>query len=490
MTISDLMNAPGKPQLPTYDRSKLRPRLIHLGFGAFARAHWMSYHQDFLLQTPDSDWGVVVSDILFGADRFGQFEENDHLYSVLEHSDTISNVRIIGSIVKTAHPERGGMDAFFAPFLEPDIAIVSMTVTEKGYCLTGGALDLANPAIAHDLDNPTAPKSAIGALVEALARRKAAGLDGFTILSLDNLPANGKLCQQAVLSFADKRDAVLAAWIRKHVTFPCSMVDRIVPALTDESRALITEKLGGMQDPNGIVCEPFRQWVIEDAFVKGRPAWEEVGAQFVPDVEPFEEMKLRTLNGAHSFLAYLGYLAGYETIDACMEDANFRSVAHALMVKEQQPTLDVPGDVDLDAYAAALIERFSNSQLKHKTAQIASDGSQKLPQRMLASIAWHLEHNGDWTRLALGVAGWLRFMTGSDEQGNPTPINDPLAEPIAKAAALLPDWDAYIDAVFAMEAIFPPALVADVRFVGGVKQQYAALIELGSKRHMTAMVDC
>lgn len=489
MTISDLMTAPGNPQLPTYDRAKLRPRLIHMGFGAFARAHWMSYHQDFLLQNPDSDWGVVVSDVLFGADRFGQLEENDHLYTVLEHSDTVSNVRIIGSIVKTAHPERGGMDAFFAPFLEPDIAIVSMTVTEKGYCLAGGALDLTNPAIVHDLENPTCPKSAIGALVEALRRRRDAGLDGFTILSLDNLPANGKLCQTAVSSFVEKLDPKLAEWIAANVTFPCSMVDRIVPALTDESRALIKETLGGMEDPNGIVCEPFRQWVIEDNFVKGRPAWEQVGAQFVPDVEPFEEMKLRTLNGAHSFLAYLGYLGGYKTIDACMGDENYRSAAHSLMVKEQQPTLDVPGDVDLDAYAAALIDRFSNSQLKHQTAQIASDGSQKLPQRMLASIAWHLEHGGDWSRLAMGVAGWLRFMTGTDEQGDPTPINDPLAAPIADAAALLPDWEAFIDKVFMMEAIFPPSLAQDQRFVSGVKRQYAALIELGAKRHMTAMVD-
>ena len=489
MTISDLMNAPGNPQLPTYDRAKLRPRLIHLGFGAFARAHWMSYHQDFLLKHPDSDWGVVVSDVLFGADRFGQLEENDHLYTVLEHSDTINNVRIIGSIVKTAHPERGGMEAFFAPFLEPDIAIVSMTVTEKGYCLAGGVLDQTNPAIVHDLANPTTPKSAIGALVEALRRRRDAGLDGFTILSLDNLQANGKLCEKAVSSYAEALNPVLAKWIAANVTFPCSMVDRIVPALTDESRALITETLGGMEDPNGIVCEPFRQWVIEDKFVKGRPAWEEVGAQFVPDVEPFEEMKLRTLNGAHSFLAYLGYLGGYKTIDACMADENYRSAAHALMIKEQQPTLDVPGDVDLDAYADALIDRFSNSQLKHQTAQIASDGSQKLPQRMLNSIAWHLENGGDWPRLAMGVAGWLRFMTGTDEQGEPTPINDPLADPIAEAADLLPDWEAYIDKVFTMEAIFPPALAQDQRFVAGVKRQYAALIELGAKRHMAAMVD-
>ncbi|PLW77804.1 hypothetical protein C0081_07870 [Cohaesibacter celericrescens] len=482
------MKAPGNVQLPNYDRSALKPRLIHLGFGAFARAHWMGYHQDLLLKHPKSDWGVVVSDILFGAERFGQLEENDHLYSVLEHSDTVSNLRVIGSIVKTAHPERGGVDAFFAPYLEPDLAIVSMTVTEKGYCLAGGKLDEANPAIVHDLENPHTPKSAIGALVEALRRRREAGLDGFTILSLDNLPTNGKLCELAVMSYARKLDADLAAWIEAHVTFPCSMVDRIVPALTDESRALIKTRLGGMEDPNGIVCEPFRQWVIEDRFIKGRPAWEEVGAQFVSNVEPFEDMKLRTLNGAHSFLAYLGYLAGYETIDACMADEDYRKVAHELMVKEQQPTLSVPGDVDLDAYADALIERFSNSQLKHKTAQIASDGSQKLPQRMLASIAWHIEHGSDWSRLALGVAGWLRFMAGTDEKGAPTPINDPLAaDLIAEKAALLPDQDAYIDAVLAIDSIFPAKLANNPKFVTKIKANYATLVQTGAKASVASL---
>ena len=488
MTISDLMTAPGNPQLPDYDRSALKPRLIHMGFGAFARAHWMSYHQDLLIQQKNADWGIVVSSLLSGADRFAQLEDNDYLYSVLEHSDTESNLRVIGAIVQTAHPARGGMDAYFAPFLVPEIAMVSMTITEKGYCLSGGALDLKNPAIIHDLANPHTPKSAIGALVEALRRRREAGLDGFTILSLDNLPSNGKLCQKAVMSYARTLDGDLADWIEAHVTFPSSMVDRIVPALTDESRALITKTLGGMEDPNGIVCEPFRQWVIEDNFIKGRPSWEDVGAQFVANVEPFEEMKLRTLNGAHSFLAYLGYLAGYETIDACMADKDYRSVAHALMIKEQQPTLHVPDDVDLDAYADALIARFSNSQLKHRTAQIASDGSQKLPQRMLESIDWHIAHGSDWSRLALGVAGWLRFMTGTDEKGEPTPINDPaMADVIAEKAKLLPDWEAYIDAVFALDAIFPANLAEDSDFVTKVKATYATLVQRGAKQTVASL---
>lgn len=488
MSKQDLMSVPDGIELPRYDRDKLRPRLLHLGFGAFARAHWMSYHQDLLHKEPGSDWGVVVSDILFGAERFGQLEDNDHLYSVLEHSDSVSDMRVIGSIVKTAHPARGGLDAFFAPFLEPDLAIVSMTVTEKGYCLAAGKLDEKNEAIMHDLAHPHSPKTAIGALVEALARRRAVGLDGFTILSLDNLPTNGKLCEAAVMAFANAVDADLAHWIRGHVTFPCSMVDRIVPALNDESRALIRERLG-FDDANGIVCEPFRQWVIEENFVKGRPAWEKAGAQFVQDVIPFEEMKLRMLNGAHSFLAYLGYLGGYKTISDCMGDANYKKAAYQLMVREQLPTLSVPGDVDLPAYADALIARFSNSQLQHQTAQIASDGSQKLPQRMLESIVWHAENSKPWPHLALGVAGWLRYMKGVDDQGGQTPINDPMADEIARLAAQAEDDTHFVASILALEAIFPPVLIQNPDFVASIQEVYADLASKGAKSCVADLVD-
>ena len=487
MPKQDFMTLGEGIELPRYDRSKLRPRLIHLGFGAFARAHWMSYHQDFLHKHDGSDWGVVVSDILFGADRFGQLEENDHLYSVLEHSDSVSNMRVIGSILGTAHPERGGVEAFFAPYLEPDLAIVSMTVTEKGYCLSAGKLDESNEAIQHDLANRHTPKTAIGALVEALYRRRAAGLDGFTILSLDNLPMNGKLCEAAVMAFAHKVDPDLANWISAHVTFPCSMVDRIVPALNDESRSLIRDRLG-FDDANGIVCEPFRQWVIEEKFIKGRPGWEEAGAQFVEDVIPFEEMKLRMLNGAHSFLAYLGYLGGYKTISDCMMDESYKAAAHQLMVVEQLPTLSVPGDVDLPSYADALIARFSNSQLKHQTAQIASDGSQKLPQRMLESIGWHVEKAKPWPRLAMGVAGWLRYMKGVDDQGGQTPINDPMAGEIAALAQSASEDVSYVSSMLALDTIFPASLVQNPAFVAEIQTAYANLARDGARACVAALV--
>jgi len=226
-------------------------------------------------------------------------------------------------------------------------------------------------------------------------------------------------------------DAELGEWIAQNVTFPSTMVARIVPAVTADTLDKI-EPLTGVRDPAGVACEPFRQWVVEDNFVAGRPEWEKAGAELVADVVPFEEMKLRMLNGSHSFLAYLGYLAGYQHINECMEDENYRRAAHALMLNEQAPTLKVKG-VDLAHYADLLIDRYSNPALRHRTWQIAMDGSQKLPQRMLDSVRWHLVHNSDFSLLALGVAGWMRYVGGVDEQGQAIEVSDPLLSTIQQA---------------------------------------------------------
>ncbi len=466
-------------ETPRYQRSALRPRLLHLGFGAFARAHWMGYHQDFLHKHSGSDWGVMVTDLKYNADRFGLLEGNDLYYSVLEYSDTVDHLRVIGSILGTAHPERNGVEGFFEPFLYPDLAIVSLTVTEKGYCLAGGELDETNPDIAHDLAQPHAPLSAIGALVEALRRRRAKGLDAFTILSLDNLPSNGVTCHKAVKAYAEKVDADLAAWIEANVTFPCSMVDRIVPALTDESRALIRERLG-FDDPNGIVCEPFRQWVIEDKFVKGRPDWDEVGAQFVTDVEPFEDMKLRMLNGTHSSMAYLGYLSGYETISETISDPDFKTLITDMMTREIAPTVKV--DADLMAYRDALITRYSNPMLKHRTWQIAMDGSQKLPQRLLNTIRDRIGMGEPSIRLCLGVAGWMRYVTGTDENGTEIDVRDPYAERLVflgKQAMSNPD--AMAAAYLGMTEIFGEDLPNNARFRRQVTAHLSHLLSEGAK---------
>ncbi|MBU1176265.1 MAG: mannitol dehydrogenase family protein [Alphaproteobacteria bacterium] len=479
MSDFDLSKLAQGIETPGYARRNLRPRLLHLGFGAFARAHWMGYHQDLLNKHPELDWGVIVTDLNYNADRFGQLEDNDLYYSVLEYSDTVDHTRVIGSILGTAHPARNGVDGFFAPFLFPDLAVVSLTVTEKGYCLAGGELDMTNADIVHDFADPRAPLSAIGALVEALRRRRDAGLDAFTILSLDNLPANGKTCEKAVMSYARKLDADLAAWIERNVTFPCSMVDRIVPALTDESRALLRERLG-FDDPNGIVGEPFRQWVIEDNFVKGRPDWDEVGAQFAADVEPFENMKLRMLNGTHSTMAYLGYLSGYETIAETIADPDFRTLVYDAMTREIAPTVTV--DADLMAYRDALIHRYSNGMLKHRTWQIAMDGSQKLPQRLLNTIRDRLEMGEPSIRLCLGVAAWMRYVSGEDENGEEIDVRDPYAERLVflgKQAKSNPD--AMAAAYLGMTEIFGEDLPNNARFRKQVTAHLSHLLSEGAK---------
>jgi fructuronate reductase len=479
MSDFDLSALASGIEKPRYERSSLKPRHVHLGFGAFARAHWMGYHQDYLHAHPESDWGVVVTDLKFNADRFGLLEENELYYSVLEYSDTVDHLRVIGSILATAHPERNGMDGFFEPFLYPDLAIVSLTVTEKGYCLAGGELDTANPEIIHDLANRHEPQTAIGALVEALYRRREKGLDGFTILSLDNLPSNGVTCRKAVMSFVQKIDPDLAGWIEKNVTFPCSMVDRIVPALTDESRELIRERLG-FDDPNGIVCEPFRQWVIEDNFVKGRPDWDEVGAQFAPDVEPFENMKLRMLNGTHSTMAYLGYLSGYETIAETIADPDFKTLVYDAMTREIAPTVEV--DADLMAYRDALIHRYSNGMLKHRTWQIAMDGSQKLPQRLLNTIRDRFKAGEPAIRLCLGVAAWMRYVSGTDEEGNEIDVRDPMAERLVflgKQAKHNPE--AMAAAYLGLHEIFGDDLPNTARFRRQVTMHLSHLLSEGAR---------
>ena len=374
-----------------------------------------------------------------------------------------------------------GLETVLAAMCEPQIAIVSLTITEKGYFHSPatGQLMLDHPMVAADVQNPHQPKTATGVIVEALARRKAAGLPAFTVMSCDNMPENGHVMRDVVTSYAQAVDVKLAQWIEDNVTFPSTMVDRIVPAVTEDTLAKI-EQLTGVRDPAGVACEPFRQWVIEDNFVAGRPEWEKAGAELVSDVLPYEEMKLRMLNGSHSFLAYLGYLAGYQHINDCMEDEHYRHAAYGLMLQEQAPTLKVQG-VDLQDYANRLIARYSNPALRHRTWQIAMDGSQKLPQRMLDSVRWHLAHDSKFDLLALGVAGWMRYVGGVDEQGNPIEISDPLLPVIQKAVQSSAEGKARVQSLLAIKAIFGDDLPDNSLFTAKVTEAYLSLLAHGAK---------
>jgi mannitol-1-phosphate/altronate dehydrogenase len=475
---------PDRVQLPTYDRQKLRSRIVHFGFGAFHRAH-QALLTDRVLNATGGDWGICEISLFSGDQLMAQLREQDHLYTVLEKGAAGNQAIVVGAVHECLNATLDSLAAIIEKFCEPQVAIVSLTITEKGYCIdpATGQLDVTQPRIVHDLEYPTAPHSAPGILVEALHRRRERGLPPFTVLSCDNIPDNGHVVKNAVLGMAEKRSPALAAWIAEQVSFPGTMVDRIVPAATDESLNEIATLLG-VPDPCGICGEPFIQWVIEDHFVAGRPQWELAGVQMVSDVRPWEQMKLRMLNGSHSFLAWLGYLAGYPHISDCMQDADFRHAAKRLMLTEQAPTLSIT-DVDLTAYADSLIARFTNPALQHRTWQIAMDGSQKLPQRMLDGIRVHLSRNSEWPLLALGVAGWMRYVSGTDDAGNAIDVRDPLADKIRQRVERSRD-DERVTALLTLSEIFGNDLPHDARFVDAVQQAWQRIVDNGAREALIA----
>lgn len=470
---------PARVQQPRYDRQQLRSRIVHFGFGAFHRAH-QALLTNRVLNEKGGDWGICEISLFSGDVLMSQLRAQDHLFTVLEKGAEGNQAIVVGAVHECLNAKLDSLAAIIEKFCEPQVAIVSLTITEKGYCIdpATGKLDMHNTRILHDLENPTEPHSAPGILVEVLHRRRERGLPPFTVLSCDNIPDNGHVVKNAVLGMAQKRSAELAGWIDAHVSFPGTMVDRIVPAATETSLAEITQELG-VEDPCAISCEPFIQWVVEDNFVAGRPEWEAAGVQMVKDVLPWEQMKLRMLNGSHSFLAYLGYLAGYAHINECMEDASFREAARRVMLNEQAPTLRIT-DVDLTAYADSLIDRFANPALQHRTWQIAMDGSQKLPQRMLDGIRVHLERKSAWPLLALGVAGWIRYVSGTDERGDAIDVRDPLSDKIQSLVKASSEVER-VNALLTLSEVFGQDLPHNSVFVDAVNEAYQRLTRDGAR---------
>ncbi|MEE9684165.1 fructuronate reductase [Lelliottia amnigena] len=471
---------PPHVQLPQYDRQQLRSRIVHFGFGAFHRAH-QALLTNRVLNAKGGDWGICEISLFSGDVLMSQLREQDHLFTVLEKGADGNQPIVIGAVHECLNAKLDSLAAIIEKFCELQVAIVSLTITEKGYCIdpATGKLDTQNARILHDLENPTEPHSAPGILVEALHRRRERGLPPFTVLSCDNIPDNGHVVKNAVLGMAEKRSPELAKWIETHVSFPGTMVDRIVPAATEVSLAEITQELG-VEDPCAISCEPFIQWVIEDNFVASRPEWEIAGVQMVQDVLPWEQMKLRMLNGSHSFLAYLGYLAGFAHVSDCMQDDAFREAARRLMLDEQAPTLRIT-DVDLTAYADSLIDRFANPALQHRTWQIAMDGSQKLPQRMLEGVRVHLQRESAWPLLALGIAGWMRYVSGVDDAGNTIDVRDPLSEKIRAIVETSSEKDR-VKALLALSEIFGSDLPQHAQFVDAITDAYQRIVERGARQ--------
>ena len=476
---ASLDRLPGQIRRPDYDRSRIRPGIVHLGIGAFHRAHQAVVIDD-LIAGGASDWGIIGAS-LRSSDTRDALVPQDCLYTLAVRSGAGIEHRIIGSVLDTlvapANPA-----ALVARMADPATRIVSLTITEKGYCHTPqtGELDAQHPDIVHDLQNPDAPRSAPGFIVTALARRQTAGTAPFTVLSCDNLSANGHTAKCIITQFAALRSRELAQWIEHEVAFPSTMVDRIVPETTEADRSSVAAALG-MIDAWPVVTEPFTQWIVEDHFPAGRPDFAAAGVQLVSDVTPFENMKLRLLNASHSALAYLGYLAGYETIASTMTDERFVAFARQVM-EDAAPTLEMPEGTDLAAYSASLLQRFSNPALHHRTWQIAMDGSQKLPQRLLGTMQDRLRMGLPIDTHALAVAGWMRYVTAADETGRAIDVRDPIAATLRKIADDAgPVADRLAPALLEVSSIFG-TLGGDLRMRSAITQALAKLYEVGARQ--------
>ena len=443
--------------------------IVHLGIGAFHRAHQAAY-TDAVLANNGGDWKILGVSLRSGGVR-DQLHPQDYLYTLVEMDSAGSNYRVIAAVdnvlVAPENPQRV-LDAL----INANCKIISLTITEKGYCHhpATGRLNRRHADIVHDLAKPLSPVSAIGFIVEALRRRRQLNTVIPTVMCCDNLPDNGTTLKRLVVEFAALTDAELAHWIERCVPFPNTMVDRIVPATQAEDISELQQHCG-YRDLGMVKAERFSQWVIEDNFASGRPAWETVGATLVSNVEPFEVAKLRLLNGAHSSLAYLGFLAGYEYVHQVMKDTLFRQFVQRLMTREIAPTVDAPQGMDVNAYIDSLLERFANPNLNHKTYQIAMDGSQKLPQRLLATLAGRLAAGQSIEHMSLAIAGWVRYALAFDERGADILVQDPLANIFATikrnstdSADGLLDIDKLVDGFVNIEAVFGTDLPQNHQF--------------------------
>jgi len=474
---STLSHVPGEIARPDYDRRAINTGIVHLGIGAFHRAH-QAVIFDQALRTGDHRWGIVGASLRSPTVR-DQMIPQEGLYSVVVRDGAHDSIRIVGAVrdvlVAPDDPAR-----LVEALAHPAVHLATLTVTEKGYKLdpATGSLIEDDPDVAADLLSLTAPRTTAGFLVAALACRRAAGIPPFTALSCDNLPDNGPRLRDAVLAIAGRHDPHLRDWIAEEVAFPQSMVDRIVPATDEDDIAALSTRLG-VQDRAMVKTEPFLQWVIEDRFCSSRPAFETLGVQLTHSVAPWEEAKLRLLNGAHSGIAYLGGLAGLDFVDQFVALPAACSFVETLW-DEAVETLSPPAELDITGYRAALMQRFANPALQHRTRQIAMDGSQKLPQRLLAPIANRLERGQNVDKLALAVAAWMRWQGGRDDNDQPFIVDDPLAAVTAARLRGLNSAEEQVAALLSIDAIFPPALAMRADFRQILTQHLVSLTQRGA----------
>ena len=410
----------------------------------------------------------------------------DCLYTVVERGARGEKARIIGSIVNFLYGP-GNTQEVIEKLASPDRRIVSLTITEGGYYVHQGTgeFDAQHPDIQHDLAEPGEPVCSFGYVLEALNRRRTRGMPPFTVMSCDNLQSNGDIIKKMLLAFAELRDPKLHNWLVENCAFPNSMVDRITPATTDEHRTLVKEKFG-IDDGWPVMCEPFKQWVIEDHFPLGRPAWEQVGAQMTSDVLPYEKMKLRLLNASHQAMCYIGMLLGYEFAHEAMSDAQISKLVETMMEVDVTPLLPIVPGVDLTEYKKTLLERFANPAIRDQLSRIGTEGSARIPKFVLPSIVEQLERGGSIKSLCFTVACWFRYLSGKDDQGKELPIIDPMSKKLCELARL---GGKDPQSLLSMREVFSESLANSTRFVGEVRNALESFYNKGARATLAKYIE-
>lgn len=456
-----------------YDAGSVAVGIVHIGLGAFHRAHQAAYLESTLSRHRGGTWGISAANIRSNSELPRVLTEQGCRYHIAEYSDR-QHVRIteINAIREALYAGEDNRE-LLERMTTPTTRIVSLTISEKGYRLSPatGELMLEDTGIAHDLVEPANPRTAPGLLLEALRRRRALAIEPFTVLCCDNMPDNGNRVRRAVVTMAEHLNADLARWLEDEVAFPCNMVDRIVPAVSAEAARRLDELIG-YTDPAAVATEAFSQWVIEDVFPAGRPDWEHDGVEMVADITPFETMKLRLLNGAHSLLAYVGLAHGKTTVAEAIADPALRKLVRRFFAEAGASLETVPG-TNLDEYTEALIDRFDNDALEHSLSQIAMDGSQKIPQRWLDAALINLEHGRSISATAEAVAAWAAYVRGKDQQGRQWPVDDPMADKLAECHRQSSP-DEVVAAILGIRKIFPESLAERGDFRIAVRNAFYA----------------
>ena len=434
----NLGQLPFNVKVPSYNRDKETTSIVHIGVGNFHRSHEAFYTNELMERYGVLDCGICGVGLLdYDRRIYNILKAQDGLYTLMiKELDGSVSARIIGSLVEFLYAPENPI-AVIEKMASPDIKIISLTITEGGYNINEatGKFDFSNPVIVEDMKNPMSPKTVFGYLAQALKLRMHRGISGCTIQSCDNIQGNGDVAKKAVLNYVEKAEPALLPWIKENVTFPNAMVDRITPVTVAEDIQKVHDQFM-IEDQWPVVCEPFIQWVIEDDFANGRPEWEKVGAQFVKNVVPYENMKLRLLNAGHTVLGMLGALHGYNTIDEAARDTDFSVFLKSFMDNEVSPILGDLGGIDLESYKKSLFSRFQNVYMKDLVARICLESSAKVPIFLLPTIKAQLQGDGNIERAAFVVAAWCKYNDGVDENGKTYVIEDAMSNELIRAAAL------------------------------------------------------